>query len=230
MANPILGKRGFIDYAGQEMANSVVIGIAGRNKYGTVVWKLRCAHGIEWEAISGNLKRKKTCPCLLKEWASNVQKKHGHTWQSEKGSEATPEYAAWQSMKDRCSNPNNQFWHCYGGNPVRPVRVCQRWLDSFDDFFADMGPRPGTGYSLDRFPDMHGDYEPGNCRWATQKQQRNNSSQNKFIQFRGKTATVKQHIEELGITGSIGYIYSRLRDGWIIEDALCLPRGSSRPS
>lgn len=75
----------------------------------------------------------------------------------------------WRAMILRCCSPLNNNWKNYGG---RGIRVCQRWIDSFEDFVADMGERP-AGMSIDRI-NNDGNYEPGNCRWATAKQQSNN--------------------------------------------------------
>lgn len=77
-----------------------------------------------------------------------------------------PTYCSWAHMLDRCLNPNHHAFKHYGG---RSITVCERWLD-FLNFFSDMGERP-PGKSLDRFPNNDGAYGPGNCRWATTKEQ-----------------------------------------------------------
>lgn len=90
---------------------------------------------------------------------------HGHARRGGK----SLEYICWTNMKARCLYPKNNRYEYYGG---RGIKVCERWLESFENFLADMGPRP-RGMSIDRInPD--GNYEPGNCRWATSKEQNNN--------------------------------------------------------
>ena len=80
------------------------------------------------------------------------------------------EYKIWTGMRSRCSNPRLKTWGKYGGIGIK---VCERWND-FVNFLSDMGIRPSRKHSIDRFPDPYGNYEPGNCRWATPRQQRQN--------------------------------------------------------
>jgi len=93
--------------------------------------------------------------------------KHGH---STKGAPPSSEYISWLSMKRRCLVPSHKSYGRYGG---AGVRIYEGWLDDFSQFFADMGPKPSPRHTLDRI-DGAGDYEPGNCRWASPKEQAHN--------------------------------------------------------
>lgn len=97
----------------------------------------------------------------------------------------TTEFEAWSSMKRRCSNS----YHSPERYKNRGITICERWLHSFENFYEDMGPKPGPQYSLDR-KDNDGDYEPSNCRWATPTEQANNRASSKFIEYNGEVRTI----------------------------------------
>jgi hypothetical protein len=103
-------------------------------------------------------------------------------------------YRSWRRMKTRCLNKNYQDYDNYGG---RGIKVCDRWINSFENFFHDMGERPAR-MTLDRI-NVNGNYELSNCRWATHEQQCNNTRTNVFIFWNGKTQTIMQWAKELGI-------------------------------
>ena len=124
-------------------------------------------------------------------------------------------------MVQRCTNPNDEAYHNYG---ARGISVCDRWLD-FANFLEDMGESPPR-LTIDRIDNNRG-YEPGNCRWATYKEQMNNVRYNRIIEFDGKTLTLQQWSEESGI--NIGTLRNRLFvNNWPIADALTQPLSAVR--
>lgn len=116
-------------------------------------------------------------------------KRHRH------GLRQLPEYKVWAGMKTRCSNPRQRAYADYGG---KGIKVCQRWIDSFDAFLQDVGRRPSPIHSLDRI-DVRGDYCPENCRWATPHEQSRNTTQNRMITAFGKTQCLLDWSRETGI-------------------------------
>lgn len=129
----------------------------------------------------------------------------------------TPEYRAWQGMIRRCENRSCKWYHRYGG---RGIVVCQRWRESFVNFLQDIGNRPSAVHSLDRI-DNDGNYEPGNCRWVTRREQTLNSSVPRMISFNGMTRSVSDWARSLGI--KIPTLEKRLLSGWSLEEALLTP-------
>lgn len=127
----------------------------------------------------------------------------------------TPEYTTWGMMKSRCLNPKNKRYNRYGG---RGITICARWLESFQNFYDDMGARP-AGTSLER-RDNDGNYEPLNCYWATPKEQQNNTCFNVRITHNGETKTVSQWAQQAGIPEHT-FRYRLIR-GWSIDEALSL--------
>lgn len=115
------------------------------------------------------------------------------------------EYASWGQMLQRCTNPNNPAWNRYGG---KGITVCEKWK-SFDNFFDDMGPRPATT-SIDRI-DNDGNYEPGNCRWATREQQQINRRNTIKITHQNKTLSLVEWSKITGLSRDL--LYNRRRHG-----------------
>lgn len=129
----------------------------------------------------------------------NPGHKHGK-WKS-------PEWNSWDHMKRRCNNPNDTKYKNYGANGIS---VCARWLMSFELFYEDMGDRP-VGTSLDRYPNKNGNYEPGNCRWATPIEQSRNTNKNRFIAYKGETLCVAEWAQKFGVASTT--IISRFERG-----------------
>jgi hypothetical protein len=174
-ANIAIPKRNtrLIDITGKRFGRWQVLAVhPERRRYGTackavsVLWLCRCDCGTERVVFSCNLRRglSTSCGCRKREKTRERSTKHG---QARRG-KVTRAYIRWLSMLQRCFNPNNKCY-CYYG--ARDVTVCIRWL-TFENFYADVGDPP-PGLSLDRI-NVNGDYEPGNCRWATPTEQARN--------------------------------------------------------
>lgn len=120
-------------------------------------------------------------------------------------------------MIARCHNPQSKDYFKYG---KRGIRVCQRWRESAEAFISDIGPRPSPKHSVDRI-NNDGDYEPGNCRWATMKEQCRNGRHNVYLTFRGKTLLLMDWADILKINAQV--LRCRIYCGWSVKDALTIP-------
>jgi hypothetical protein len=160
-----------IDLAGLRFERLLVLSFSHCDKSGKLHWLCRCDCGVEKSVRGGHLRgHVRSCGCLARDVSSVVNRRHGC---GRNGADRTPEYTAWLMMKQRCDNARIKWFKNYGG---RGIKVCARWRGrtGFVNFLADVGFRPSPGHSLDRWPDPNGDYEPGNVRWATAKEQANN--------------------------------------------------------
>jgi hypothetical protein len=142
----------------------------------------------------------------------------------EHGMRSSPTYVSWQRMIQRCTNPSVNCYPEYGG---AGIKVCARWLTSFAAFLEDMGPRPSKDHSLDRYPNQSGNYEPGNCRWATLAEQHRNKKSNRRVTFRGETKCVTEWAEITGLSRTA--IARRLSRGWPVESALTVTADRHKP-
>jgi hypothetical protein len=146
---------------------------------------------------------------------------HGYAGNLELGIKPTKIYTCWQGMKSRCENPNAHGYDRYGG---RGIKVCERWQD-FRNFLEDMGEPPTPQHTIDRVDNEKG-YCKENCRWSTPKEQQQNKRNNNLLTHLGKTQTIRQWCDELGLV--FNTVRSRLIRGRPIEEILAPTPGHKK--
>lgn len=195
-----------VDRTGQTHGTLTVAGRGNppsRTNNGVALWIAQCsACGSTKTYEGGKLPRMKSCGCLPPQAGRRRYTR-------------TPEHESWKSMWQRCRNPKASGYENYGG---RGITCCDRWR-IFANFYADMGTRP-PDCDLDRI-DNEGNYEPGNCRWATPEQQARNRRTNKHITINGETKCQSELAAKHNIDRTT--LAQRLRLGWTTEDALTRP-------
>jgi len=130
----------------------------------------------------------------------------------------TPEYSAYYSMKSRCLNPNSERYPRYGG---RGIKISERWLESFKNFYQDMGDRPNSYYSLDRI-DNDGNYCKSNCKWSSKEEQANNQSKTVLCYYKGEVKSLKYFSRKYKIKYTT--LYSRIfRNNYSLKRAIETP-------
>ena len=204
-----------IDVSGKRFGRLTVIKqVSQKNKRRGAFFLCHCDCGKE-KIIYGYSLRKnitRSCGCLHKEVAANINIKHG---MNRRGM-ATPEYKSWFHMRQRCKNPNHKGFKNYGG---KGISVCNRW-DNFSNFLSDMGTKPTPKHTIDRV-DNNGNYEPKNCKWSTNKEQNNNYSRNRIITFNGHSKNLSQWAEFLGVSRNL--LYGRIFRGWSDIETITTP-------
>ncbi len=173
---PIKRNWRFKDLTGQKFGKLTVLAFSHTSEHSKkTMWKCRCDDGNEITVIGNNLVRGIVTSCGCERSRINKEKKtkHGHggavNSHGEQTRRPTAEYIAWQHAKDRCHNPDNADYANYGG---RGISMCEEWFNSFEAFYAHVGPKP-KNTSLNRIDNDSG-YNPGNVEWATRTSQANN--------------------------------------------------------
>lgn len=198
----------FKDLTGQTFGLLTALSLSKTRKGYGAYWLCRCECGNEKVILGKCLNRgtTKTCGCRP------TGLRHGHARRSSQ----TSVHRCWVNMIQRCTNPKWPKWEHYGG---RGISVCEHWL-AFENFYADMGDPPSAKHSIDR-RDNNGNYEPGNCRWATKREQCSNQRRNHNVTFGGRTQAVIQWAREFGVNPDT--LRHRLKKGWDIGLALSTP-------
>ncbi len=189
-----------IDMTNLRFGNVVVLRIAPPSK-GKAKWVCVCDCGSEFTTCGGKLRCGDVISC------QKCSKKRVQESRTTHGQRRSAEYRIWTHIKSRCLNEKVPEFKHYGG---RGVFICDRWKNSFENFLADMGPRPGPQYSIDR-RDNDGGYEPNNCRWASKKEQANNTRANRRVTIGHETKNMTQWADEIGVKREV--IHKRLKRG-----------------
>lgn len=204
-----------LNLAGQKFGELTAVRRAGTRKRSAsdvvALWVCRCSCGQEIVAQTRLLRRGKKKACGI----------DGHHYRPTKGKGLaqlhSAEYRTFRSMWKRCTGRDLKNARNY---KLRGIRICDRWK-SFKAFFEDMGPKPTPKHTLDRYPNNDGNYEPGNCRWATTKEQNRNMRRNTVVEYQGERMLLLDVVERLGLNRAA--VYGRIKMGWTLADALSIP-------
>jgi len=200
-----------IEMVGQRHGRLVVKSFSKPDARREANWLCLCDCGKE-TIVSGYYLRSghtKSCGCLV----IDVITKHGHSKE--------PEYAVWYSLVKRCTDPKSHAYENYGG---RGITVCKRWLE-YENFIKDMGYRPSAKHSIERVKNNKG-YSKSNCKWATSKEQMNNTRWNRILRYNGVSMNISQWAEKINIKRAT--VDSRIAKGWSIEKILTTPLRSNK--
>lgn len=176
---------------GKKFGKLTVIDLADNS-----MWLCKCECGNEKAIVTSSLINgcSKSCGCSTVEFLRKHRIRHGYTRQGYISSE----YMAWRDIKNRCYYIKDKRYLNYGG---RGIKVCDRWLESFDNFIKDMGPKPSKHHSIERV-NVNLNYDPTNCIWATMPVQFRNKTNNRWIDYEGRRMIITDWCSYLGINRS----------------------------
>lgn len=181
-----------IDMTGRRYGSVIGLRQVGPSKWRGLLWHFACDCGREFEASGSEVRRGNITRCPACSMDAKRASKTVH------GLSGTPEYRNWCAMKTRCLNPRSHAFAEYGG---RGIMVCERWKESFGAFLSDMGERPTPEHTVER-KNNSGNYDPGNCVWATRSEQANNKRNNRLISIDGSVKTLAEWSRIVGINES----------------------------
>jgi len=186
-----------------------VISYAGSNKHNKTVWLCRCICGNKVIVTGSHLINGNTnsCGCYQVDRIKEAETTHGQA----KAGEMSKEYKCWANMKNRCYNKKVKQYKDYGG---RGIMVCDRWLNSFDNFFFDMGKMPTDKHSIERIDNNKG-YAPENCKWDTKINQARNNRRNRWLEYDNKKMLLSDWAKYFGVHPSA--IYCHFKGGKTFE-------------
>lgn len=204
-----------LNLAGQKFGDLTAVRRAGTRKKGVGnivgLWLCRCSCGQEIVAQTRMLRRGKKKACGINGHHSRARKGKGLA------SQHPAEYRTFRGMWKRCTGRDLKHIRNYRS---RGITVCARWK-KFAAFIEDLGSKPTPKHTIDRYPDNNGNYEPGNCRWATTKEQNKNMRRNVVVEYEGEKLLLIDLAAKLGLNG--GVVYGRIKNGWTLADALSIP-------
>ena len=206
-----------INMIGQKFGRLIVYERHGTDKNRNILWLCTCNCG-QLKIVRASCLRSgdtKSCGCLRSENGHNTSSlniTHGHSKRIGK----SRIYVIWETMIQRCTNPNNRAYIHYGG---RGISICERWR-KFENFIKDMKFPPTDRHQIDRI-DNNSHYCPDNCQWATRKQQARNTRRNRYITFNDKTQCLSAWAEQYSMTPIS--LWKRLNRGWSVEKSLTTP-------
>lgn len=203
--------------AGMRFGRLTAVAAVPSDERGRSLWHFVCDCGAVKIARSWNVTRGlvSSCGCKAKEWRGGFKARV-----TTHGLSKTRTYRIWQGAIQRCMDAGDESHADYG---ARGIRVCDRWM-SFENFLADMGKAP-AGLSIDR-KDNDGNYEPGNCKWATRAEQSRNTRRTRLITMNGRTQCLTDWAKEMGL--SFHAVHKRIKTGYTPEEALLLPANAPR--
>lgn len=204
------------DLTGQQFGKLTAVKVVGKGKNGNMIWECKCSCGNTRNVWSTSLVTGNTQSCGCSRTIAIHNRPDYH------GDRGTRLYRIWNGILVRCKP---KFASRSSAYSAKGIKVCEEWKDykTFKEWALKNGYRDDL--TIDRI-DVNGDYEPSNCRFATQKEQQNNRSNNHILTFNGKSRTIAQWADEVGINARA--IFKRLKRGWSVEDALTVPLGGQR--